>query len=53
VSKIFDWFKEDFEPRQAYFARYAAVLGYPGGEVPLSFLDYDWSLNDSRSSSRR
>ncbi len=53
VSKIFDWFKEDFEPRQAYFARYAAVLGYPGGEVPLSFLDYDWSLNDFRSSSRR
>jgi hypothetical protein len=53
VSKIFDWFKEDFEPRQAYFARYAAVLGYPGGEVPLSFLEYDWSLNDFRSSSRR
>ena len=53
VSKIFDWFKEDFEPRQAYFARYASVLGYPGGEVPLSFLDYDWALNDFRSSSRR
>ena len=53
VSKIFDWFKEDFEPRQAYFARYAAVLGYPGGEVPITFLDYDGSLNDSRSSSRR
>ena len=53
VSKIFDWFKEDFEPREKYFARYAKVLGYPGGEVPISFLDYDWSLNDSRSSSRR
>jgi Protein of unknown function, DUF547 len=53
VSKIFDWFKEDFEPRQAYFARYASALGYPGGEVPITFLDYDWSLNDSRSSSRR
>ena len=53
VSKIFDWFKEDFEPRQAYFARYAKVLGYPGNEAPLTFLDYDWSLNDSRSSSRR
>ncbi len=53
VSKIFDWFKEDFEPRPAYFARYATVLGYPGGEVSLSFLDYDWSLNDFRSSSRR
>ena len=53
VSKIFDWFKEDFEPREKYFARYAKALGYPGGEVPISFLDYDWSLNDSRSSSRR
>jgi len=53
VSKIFDWFKEDFEPRQAYFARHARLLGYPGGEAPLFFLDYDWSLNDSRSSSRR
>ncbi|HUQ24675.1 MAG TPA: DUF547 domain-containing protein [Burkholderiales bacterium] len=53
VSKIFDWFKEDFEPRQAYFTRYASALGYPGGEAPLSFLGYDWSLNDFRSSSRR
>jgi hypothetical protein len=53
VSKIFDWFKEDFEPRSAYFARYANVLGHPGGEAPLTFLDYDWSLNDFRSSSRR
>ena len=26
VSRIFDWFKEDFEPREAYFARYATVL---------------------------
>jgi uncharacterized protein DUF547 len=53
VSKIFDWFKEDFEPREKYFARYAAVLGYPGGPVPIDFLDYDWSLNDFRSSSPR
>ena len=57
VSKIFDWFREDFEPRHAYFARYAQLLGVPGGarvpDVPLTFLDYDWSLNDSRSSSRR
>ncbi|HYG54951.1 MAG TPA: DUF547 domain-containing protein [Burkholderiales bacterium] len=54
VSKIFDWFKEDFEPRERYFARYAAALGMPPGATPrLTFLDYDWSLNDSRSSSRR
>jgi Protein of unknown function, DUF547 len=53
VSKIFDWFEEDFAPREKYFARYAQVLGYPGGPVPIDFLDYDWSLNDSRSSSPR
>jgi hypothetical protein len=53
VSKIFDWFSEDFEPLPEYFRRYAGVLGYAGGEVPISFLDYDWSLNDFRSSSRR
>jgi len=53
VSKIFDWFKEDFEPREAFFARYAAALRVPGGSVPVIFLDYDWSLNASRSSSPR
>jgi hypothetical protein len=58
VSRIFDWYKEDFEPREKYFARYAVVLGVPPGlgfppGPPLAFLDYDWSLNDSRSSSRR
>lgn len=53
VSKIFDWFKQDFEPREQYFARYATLLGTPGGTVPVAFLDYDWALNDSPSSSRR
>jgi hypothetical protein len=48
VSRIFDWFREDFEPRDAFFARYAAALGMPGGAAPVSFLDYDWSLNASR-----
>ena len=53
VSRIFDWFKEDFEPREQYFARYAKALGYSGGAVPVTFLDYDWTLNDSPSSSPR
>ena len=54
VSKIFDWFKEDFEPRDKYFLKYARILGLPpGASPPLAFLDYDWSLNDSRSSSPR
>ena len=61
VSKIFDWYKEDFEPRERFFARFAAVLSdqpaeqkrVAEGKARISFLDYDWSLNDSRSSSPR
>ena len=61
VSKIFEWFREDFEPLDGYLARYAAFLADNPGEqekiaaraLPVSFLDYDWALNDSRSSSRR
>ena len=56
VSRIFDWFKEDFEPRERYFSSYAALLadGATGqqqireGRSPLRFLEYDWSLNDVR-----
>jgi hypothetical protein len=55
VSKIFDWFKEDFEPRARYFARHAALLSsdpqhrglIAQGNAPLVFVDYDWSLNDA------
>jgi hypothetical protein len=56
VSKIFDWYAEDFEPRPAYFSRYAKLLAdeppaqklIAEGKAPLGFLDYDWSLNDFR-----
>jgi hypothetical protein len=56
VSKIFDWYKEDFGVREQYFARYAKLLAdgpeaqkaVAEGRAPLSFLDYDWSLNDVR-----
>jgi len=61
VSKIFDWYKEDFEPRERFFARFAAALSdqpaeqkrVAEGKARITFLDYDWSLNDSRSSSPR
>jgi Protein of unknown function, DUF547 len=61
VSKIFDWFKEDFEPLEGYLAHHAALLTQDPVEqqlirdrkASLRFLDYDWSLNDSRSSSPR
>ena len=56
VSRIFDWFKEDFGAREQYFSKYAGLLadGAEGrtaiaeGRAPVSFLDYDWSLNDVR-----
>jgi hypothetical protein len=61
VSRIFDWFAEDFEPRARYFAAYADLLAddaagreaVRSGRAALQFLDYDWALNDSPSSSRR
>ena len=60
VSSIFKWFREDFEKGHKgitklddVFVRYAAQLTDDAGEQaklkaggqPVSFLDYDWSLN--------
>jgi len=60
VSMIFKWFREDFEQgHQGFakledvFARHAAALSDRPDEqrrlreraLPVSFLDYDWSLN--------
>lgn len=68
VSEIFKWFREDWESghqgirsREQYFASYAQLLAddpaarkrIAEGKAPLAHLDYDWSLNDSRSSSLR
>lgn len=56
VSKIFDWYREDFEEHagsvQAYMANYvadpevAALLRQQA--FSIRYLDYDWSLNGSR-----
>jgi len=56
VSKIFDWFKEDFGQREQWFAKYAKLLSDDAaqqklvaeGKASLSFLDYDWTLNDAK-----
>jgi hypothetical protein len=60
VSSIFKWFREDFEKGQKgfaqvedVFARYATQLtdkpeeqaALKAKSLPLTFLDYDWSLN--------
>jgi hypothetical protein len=61
VSRIYEWFREDFEPLPGYFVAYAGLLADDPAQQKLvferkaaiTFLDYDWSLNDSRSSSPR
>ena len=65
VSKIFDWYGEDFKlghrgiaSLPAFLARHADRLAdapadrerIAGQKVPLSFLDYDWRLNDVKAS---
>jgi hypothetical protein len=61
VSKIFDWYTDDFSAGhagfnslQSVFARYADLLTNDpqnrryirNGEVEIFYLDYDWALND-------
>ena len=63
LSKIFDWYGEDFRlghrgiaSLPAFAARHADVLAddasarerIRGGKVAIAFLDYDWALNDTR-----
>ena len=63
VSKIFDWYKEDFEKGgrgtgsvSRFLARHADLLADGAaarstvrqGNVPIRYLDYDWNLNDAR-----
>jgi len=56
VSKIFDWYGADFEPLQKVFVLYAEQLAdtpadrniVAAGKAPISFLEYDWTLNDIR-----
>ena len=62
VSSIFKWFKDDFEKGykgfgkvEDVFAKYADTLSNDAAiqgqirakTVPISHLDYDWSLNDA------
>jgi hypothetical protein len=63
VSKIFDWYGEDFKlghkgiaSLEGFMARHAAQLGADEasrstlreGKLPITFLAYDWALNDAR-----
>ena len=54
VSKIFDWYKEDFGSLGFYLSRRADALGLDGAardrlanaKVEIEFLAYDWALNN-------
>ncbi|MDQ3511239.1 MAG: DUF547 domain-containing protein [Pseudomonadota bacterium] len=58
VSKIFDWYAEDFESHSssvsAFLARYRAELGLDAaaasrlkqGRIRIAYTPYDWSLNN-------
>ena len=54
VSKVFDWFSEDFESQggvRSFVTRYAppeeaAWLKAESGPVSIRYFDYDWNLND-------
>ncbi len=63
VSKIFDWYGDDFRAGhrgiislEAFFARYADVLADAPSDreriraqrAAVSFLPYDWALNDAK-----
>lgn len=63
VSKIFDWYREDFskgwrgiDSLPAFLARYATELAdrredqqaVRAGQVKIRYLDYDWALNDRK-----
>jgi hypothetical protein len=68
LSKIFDWYGEDFRlghrgiaSLPAFAARYADQLAdapdhrerIRAGGVDIAFTDYDWALNDARSPDAR
>ena len=61
ISRLFDWYRSDFErgwrgtaSREQFLGRYASSLAHTvedrarieSSRVRLTFLDYDWSLND-------
>jgi hypothetical protein len=53
VSKIFDWYGDDFGSLGFWLSRYADALGIDAdtgaklasSKVEIEFLDYDWALN--------
>ncbi|MEZ5962889.1 MAG: DUF547 domain-containing protein [Planctomycetota bacterium] len=45
LSRIFDWFKDDFGGETGVRALVGRQVGVDAGRFALSYLDYDWHLN--------
>jgi hypothetical protein len=51
ISRIFDWFEQDFEPGGGvldFVRRHAPEPGRIPPDADVDYFDYDWSLNDIR-----
>ena len=54
LSKIFEWYRDDFGKESGALYRFVARYRYTDGESVLTqkrkivFLDYDWKLNEVR-----
>ena len=48
LSKVFEWYAEDFGGKERLPAFVGKILGRDLGGYAVTFLDYDWSLNASR-----
>lgn len=46
ISKIFDWYKEDFPALEAFLARYVAQGAWIGRGIKIRYKEYRWGLND-------
>ncbi len=45
ISKIFDWFEEDFEASAGVTGFLARYVELPSGKPAIRYLDYNWQLN--------
>ncbi len=46
LSKIFEWFGDDFKQKYGGYKNYVVTVLGLKGKYSVTFLDYDWSLNE-------
>lgn len=52
LSKIFEWYGEDFKPTHGSYRNYVQEKLGIEGKPKIKFLDYDWNLNQVESCSK-